>query len=126
MRYQRGVTEGTLGMYLPLVQELLAELGDETRPYDASQVRTFILAVSRRHGQSRTMKRAGINAPSTGAHVRRHSAATAMRRQGISLDIVGAILRHRCRERTAHSANVDTVMLRAIPQPWPLEGELLG
>jgi integrase/recombinase XerD len=284
MRYHRGVTEGTLGIYLPLVQEFLAELGDDTRTYDASQVRNFILAVSRRHGQSRTrstvnavrmflrflaaygycsadlvgavpsiakwrlaslpryldtaditrlletcdpgcaagsrdfaiilllarlglragdvrdllltdidwlqgrirvvgkgrceswlplpqevgdaiwhylehfrpriddahvflrvhapftpfpssgpisglvrraIKRAGIKAPSTGAHVLRHSAATAMLRQGISLDIVGAILRHRCLESTAHYAKVDTVMLSSITQPWPLEGELL-
>ena len=281
MCHHRGVTQGTLGVYLPVVQEFLATLGDDTRTYDASQIRTFILAVSSRHGQSRTrstvnavrmflrflaaygycsadlvgavpsiatwrlaslpryidaadierligtcdlngaagsrdraiilllarlglragdvrdlllpdidwaqgrlrvlgkgrceswlplpqeggdailhylehfrprmhdahvflrlhaplaplpssgpisglvrraMKRAGIQAPSTGAHVLRHSAATAMLRQGISLDVVGAVLRHRCLESTAHYAKVDVAMLRSISQPWPIEG----
>jgi integrase/recombinase XerD len=283
MCHHRGVTEGTLGIYLPLVQEFLATLGDDTSTYDASQVRTFILAVSSRHSQTRTrstvnavrmflrclaaygycsadlvgavpsiakwrlaslpryiaaadierllgtcdpncaagsrdraiilllarlglragdvrdllltdidwaqgrlrvigkgrceswlplpqevgdavwhylehfrpriddahvflrvhapfgplpssgplsslvrraIKRAGIKAPSTGAHVLRHSAATAMLRQGISLDIVGAVLRHRCLESTAHYAKVDVAMLSSITQPWPIEGEL--
>lgn len=284
MRHHRGVTEGTLATYLPLVQEFLATLGDNTTTYDARQVRDYILAVSHRHGEARTrstvnavrmflrflaiygrcapdlvaavpriarwrlaslpryidaadierllaacdptctagardraillllarlglragdvrallvadidwsqgrlrlmgkgrgeswlplpqevgdavwhylehfrpriddphvflrvhapcgplpssgpisklvrrtIQRAGIHAPSLGAHVLRHSAATAMLRQGLSLDIVGAILRHRCIESTAHYAKVDAAMLRAITQPWPSEGELL-
>ena len=283
MRQHRGVTEGTLANYLPLVQEFLATLGDDTSTYDASQVRNFILAVSRRQGQARTrstvnavrmflrflaaygycsadlvgavpgiakwrlaylpryidaaditrligacdpncaagsrdraiilllvrlglragdvrdllladidwsqgrirvvgkgrcesclplpqevgdavwhylehfrpriddahvfvrvhapfgplpssgpisklvrraIERAGIKAPSMGAHVLRHSAATAMLRQGVSLDIVGAVLRHRCIESTAHYAKVDVAMLSSITQPWPIEGEL--
>ena len=283
MRHHRGVTEGTLGIYLPLVQEFLATLGDDTSTYTASQVRTFLLAVSSRHGQTRTrstvnavrmflrflaaygycsadlvgavpsiatwrlaslpryidaadieqllgtcdpngaagardraiilllarlglragdvrdllladidwsqgrirvvgkgrceswlplpqevgdavwhylehlrpriddahvflrvhapfgplpssgpisslvrraIERAGINAPSTGAHVLRHSAATAMLRQGISRDIVGAVLRHRCLESTAHDAKVDVARLSSIAQAWPIEGEL--
>ena len=39
---------------MPLVQEFLATLGDDTSAYDASQVRGFILAVSSQHGEART------------------------------------------------------------------------
>ena len=283
MRQHRGVTEGTLGNYLPLVQEFLEALGDDTSAYDASQVRDFILAVSSQHGEARTrstvnavrmflhflavysfcspdlaaavpciarwrlaslpryvdatdierliavcdpssaagsrdraiilllsrlglragdvrdllladidwphgrfrvmgkgrceswlplsqevgdavwcylehfrprindehvflrvyapfgplpssgpiskivcraIQRAGIEAPSMGAHVLRHSAATTMLRQGVSLDIIGAVLRHRCIDSTAHYAKVDDVLLRMVTQPWPIEGEL--
>lgn len=283
MRHHRGVTDGTLANYLPLVQEFLATLGDDTSAYDASQVRDFILAVSSRCGEARTrstvnavrmflrflatyeycspdlvaavpgiakwrlaslpryiesadieqliaacdpscavgsrdraiilllarlglragdvrdllladidwsqgrirvmgkgrceswlplpqevgdavwhylkrfrpkiddehvflrvcapfgplpssgpiskivrraIHRAGIEAPSMGAHVLRHSAATAMLRQGVPLDIIGAVLRHRSIESTAHYAKVDVALLRMIAQPWPIEGEL--
>ena len=283
MRQHRGVTDGTLANYMPLVQEFLATMGDDTGAYDASQVRGFILAVSSRHGEARTrstvtavrmflrflavygfcspdlaaavpgiarwrlaalpryidaddierliavcnpdcvagsrdraiilllvrlglragdvrdllladidwshgrirvmgkgrceswlplpqeagdavwnylehfrpriddrhvflrvyapfgplpssgpiskvvrraIQRAGIKAPSMGAHVLRHSAATAMLRQGVSLDIIGAVLRHRCIESTAHYAKVDAALLQMVTQPWPGEGEL--
>jgi len=50
MRQHRGVTEGTLGNYLPLVQEFVAALGEDTATYDASGVRSFILT---RAGQCR-------------------------------------------------------------------------
>ncbi len=282
MHQHRGVTDGTLANYLPLVQEFLATLGNDTRTYDASQVREYILTVSSRHGQERTrstvnavrmflrflatyghcspdlvaavcgiarwrlaslpryigaadierliavcdpncaagardhaiilllarlglragdvrdlllgdidwsqgrirvvgkgrceswlplpqevgdavwhylnrfrpriddehvflrvyapfgplrssgpisklvrraIERAGIKAPSMGAHVLRHSAATAMLRQGVSLDIIGAVLRHRCVESTAHYAKVDEALLRMVTQPWPIKGE---
>jgi site-specific recombinase XerD len=282
MRQHRGITEGTLANYLPLVQEFLAKLGDDTSAYDASQVRGFILAVSSRHGAARTrstvnavrmflrflavyghcspdlvaavpgiarwqlaslpryidaadierliavcdpnctagsrdraiilllvrlglragdvrdllltdidwphgrirvmgkgrceswlplpqevgdavwyylehfrpriddehvflrvyaplgsfpssgpisklvrraIQRAGIKAPSMGAHVLRHSAATAMLRQGVSLDIIGAVLRHRCIESTAHYAKVDVALLQMVTQPWLSEGD---
>jgi site-specific recombinase XerD len=282
MRQHRGVTDGTLANYLPLVQEFLATLGDDTSAYDASQVRGFILAVSSHHGEARTrstvnavrmflrflavyghcssdlvaavpgiarwrlaslpryidaadierliavcdpdcaagsrdraiilllvrlglragdvrdlllvdidwshgrlrvmgkgrceswlplpqevgeailhyleyfrprindehvflrvyaplgpfpssgpisgmvrrtIQRAGIKAPSMGAHVLRHSAATAMLRQGVSLDIIGAVLRHRCIESTAHYAKVDAALLHMVTQPWLSERE---
>lgn len=282
MRQHRGVTDGTLANYMPLVQEFLAALGDDTGAYDASQVRGFILAVSSRHGEARTrstvnavrvflrflavcghcspdlvaavpgiarwrlaalpryidaadierliavcnpdcmagsrdraiilllvrlglragdvrdllladidwshgrlrvmgkgrceswlplpqevgdailhylehfrprindehvflriyaplgpfpssgpisklvrraIQRAGIKAPSMGAHVLRHSAATAMLRQGVSLDIIGAVLRHRCIESTAHYAKVDAALLHMVTQAWLSEGE---
>jgi site-specific recombinase XerD len=70
----------------------------------------------------RAIQRAGIKAPSMGAHVLRHSAATAMLRQGVSLDAIGAVLRHRCIESTAHYAKVDVAMLRLVAQPWPVNG----
>jgi site-specific recombinase XerD len=69
----------------------------------------------------RAIQRAGIQAPSMGAHVLRHSAATAMLREGVSLDIIGAVLRHRSMESTAHYAKVDAALLRAVTQSWPIE-----
>lgn len=71
----------------------------------------------------RAIQRAGIQAPSMGAHVLRHSAATAMLREGVCLDIIGAVLRHRCVESTAHYAKVDAGLLRSIMQPWPEQGD---
>jgi site-specific recombinase XerD len=73
----------------------------------------------------RAIQRAGIQAPSLGAHVLRHSAATALLRQGVSLDIIGAVLRHRCLESTAHYAKVDETLLRRVRQPWPIEAGAL-
>jgi integrase/recombinase XerD len=280
MRQHRGVSEGTLANYLPLVEECLAALGDDTSTYDARQVQDYILAVAHRHGEGRTrstvnavrmflrflatygycspdlvaavpgiarwrlaslpryigaadverliatcnpglaagardraiilllarlglragdvrdlllsdidwlqgrlrvmgkgrceswlplpqevgdavlhylehfrprvddahvflrvyaplgplpssgpisklvrraIQRAGIQAPSMGAHVLRHSAATAMLREGVSLDIIGAVLRHRSMESTANYAKVDAALLRAVTQSWPIE-----
>jgi len=69
----------------------------------------------------RAIQRAGIQAPSMGAHVLRHSAATAMLQEGVSLDIIGAVLRHRCMESTAHYAKVDDALLQSVIQPWPDE-----
>ncbi len=70
----------------------------------------------------RGIQRAGIKAPSMGAHLLRHSAATDMLRQGSSLDVIGAVLRHRCIESTAHYAKVHVSLLRAVAQPWPVDG----
>ena len=65
------------------------------------------------------IQKAGIDAPTKGAHLLRHSAATAMLRGGATLDTVGAVLRHRSPDTTAHYAKVDTTMLQQIAQPWP-------
>jgi len=70
----------------------------------------------------RAIQRAGIKAPSMGAHLLRHSAATEMLRQGSSLDVIGAVLRHRSVESTAHYAKVDSTLLRSVAQPWPGKG----
>jgi site-specific recombinase XerD len=68
---------------------------------------------------ARAIKRAGIVAPSKGAHLLRHSAATEMLRQGLSLEDIGAVLRHRSMDTTAHYAKVDLTLLREITRPWP-------
>ena len=68
---------------------------------------------------ARAIRRAGVNAPSSGAHVLRHSAATEMLRQGVVLEDIAAILRHRCIETTLHYAKVDLALLRQVIQPWP-------
>ena len=66
----------------------------------------------------RAIARAGVSAPTHGAHLLRHSAATAMLREGLSLPAIGVVLRHRSVETTAHYAKVDVELLRAVAQPW--------
>lgn len=67
----------------------------------------------------RAILRAGVEAPSYGAHVFRHSAATAMLRRGAALQDIGLLLRHTSIETTTHYAKVDIDMLREIGLPWP-------
>jgi site-specific recombinase XerD len=67
----------------------------------------------------RAIVRAGVEAPSYGAHIFRHSAATAMLRRGIALRDIGIVLRHRSIETTTHYAKVDVEMLREVARPWP-------
>jgi site-specific recombinase XerD len=67
----------------------------------------------------RTLERAGIDAPSYGAHVFRHSAATGLLRQGASLQTIGTLLRHDSIETTAHYAKVDVDLLKQVTMPWP-------
>ncbi len=66
----------------------------------------------------RAIARAGVSAPTHGAHLLRHSAATTMLREGISLPSIGVVLRHRSVETTAHYAKVDVALLRSVAQPW--------
>lgn len=66
----------------------------------------------------RAIDRAGVCAPTHGAHLLRHSVATAMLREGVSLPSIGAILRHRSVETTAWYAKVDVELLRSVAQPW--------
>lgn len=68
---------------------------------------------------SRAILKAGVEAPSRGAHVLRHSAATEMLRQGATLHQIGTVLRHRHLDTTALYAKVDVARLRAIALPWP-------
>jgi integrase len=70
------------------------------------------------HIVKRAIVRAGVSAPTRGAHLLRHSAATAMLREGISLPSIGVVLRHRSVETTAHYAKVDVELLRSVAQPW--------
>jgi len=81
------------------------------RPFVSSGVVSAIVA--------RAIRRAGIVAPSHGAHLLRHSAAFEMLRQGSSLPAIAAVLRHRSISTTALYAKVDVGALHEIAQPWP-------
>jgi len=67
----------------------------------------------------RAMRRAGVSAPSMGAHILRHTAATQMLRQGVPLEEIKNVLRHRSVDMTATYAKVDLDLLRMVAQPWP-------
>jgi site-specific recombinase XerD len=71
------------------------------------------------HAAAEAIQRAGVEAPSFGAHVLRHSAATALLRQGASLQVIGEVLRHCSVETTAHYAKIDTGLLYEVTRPWP-------
>jgi Phage integrase family len=68
---------------------------------------------------AQAMRRAGVEAPSFGAHILRHSAATALLRQGAPLQVIGEVLRHRCMDTTAHYAKIDVDLLQQVARPWP-------
>jgi site-specific recombinase XerD len=68
---------------------------------------------------ARAIQRAGVEAPSLGAHILRHSAATGLLRQGASLQVIGEVLRHRSVDTTAHYAKVDVAFLQQVTLPWP-------
>jgi site-specific recombinase XerD len=53
------------------------------------------------------LKRAGIDAPTTGAHQFRHGLASEMLRGGASLGEIGEVLGHRHLQTTAVYAKVD-------------------
>lgn len=65
------------------------------------------------------LERAGVNAPTKGAHQFRHGLATQMLRRGASLTEIGEILRHRSPETTTIYAKVDLDALRTLALPWP-------
>jgi integrase/recombinase XerD len=67
----------------------------------------------------RCLQRAGIDAPTNGAHQFRHGLATEMLRQGASLSEIGELLRHRCPETTKIYTKVDLDALRTLAPPWP-------
>src|SRR5471030_959282 len=67
----------------------------------------------------RAIRRAGIQTPSSGAHLLRHSLATHLLRRGGSLSEVGDLLRHRHAQTTLLYAKVDLAALRTISPPWP-------
>lgn len=68
---------------------------------------------------ARAIRRAGVQAPSQGAHLLRHSLATNMLGQGSTLQEIGTVLRHRSVETTASYAKVDVHALQSVAQPWP-------
>jgi integrase/recombinase XerD len=63
--------------------------------------------------------RAGISAPTKGAHQFRHGLATQMLRHGASLTEIGEVLRHRSPQTTTIYAKVDLDALRTLALPWP-------
>jgi len=65
--------------------------------------------------------RAGIDAPTTGAHQFRHGLATEMLRRGASLSEIGELLGHRSPETTKIYTKVDIDALRTLALPWPEE-----
>jgi len=65
------------------------------------------------------LARAGIQAPTQGAHQFRHALASDMLRHGASLSEIGEILRHRSPETTKIYAKVDLESLRTLALPWP-------
>jgi integrase/recombinase XerD len=66
-----------------------------------------------------SLQRAGINAPTTGAHQFRHGLATEMLRQGASLGEIGDLLGHRHPQTTKIYTKVDLNALRTLALPWP-------
>jgi site-specific recombinase XerD len=67
----------------------------------------------------RSLRRAGVDSPRTGAHLFRHSLAADMLRHGASLDEIGDLLRHQSPNTTAIYAKVDLVALRTLALAWP-------
>ena len=65
------------------------------------------------------LTRAGINAPTQGAHQFRHGLATDMLRHGASLTEIGEVLGHRSPETTRIYTKVDLNALRPLALPWP-------
>lgn len=65
------------------------------------------------------LARAGIQAPTKGAHQFRHALATKMLRHGASLAEIGEVLRHHSLETTKIYTKVDLDSLRALALPWP-------
>jgi integrase/recombinase XerD len=116
---------------LPLphdVGEALAQYLSEARPRCVSR-QIFVRAQAPVEGFSsgtavaaivrRALQRAGIDAPSNGAHVLRHTLATRLLREGSSLLEIGEVLRHRQQQTTTIYAKVDFRSLRAIAPSWP-------
>lgn len=66
-----------------------------------------------------SLKRAGIIAPTYGAHQFRHGLASEMLRQGASLGEIGDLLGHRHPQTTKIYIQVDLEALRTLALPWP-------
>jgi site-specific recombinase XerD len=66
-----------------------------------------------------SLKRAGVEAPTQGAHQFRHGLATEMLRHGASLSEIGEVLGHRHPQTTTIYAKVDINALRTLALPWP-------
>jgi site-specific recombinase XerD len=65
------------------------------------------------------LRRAGIRAPSYGAHVLRHSLATRMVNQGVAIKQIADVLGHASIDTTAIYTKVDRRRLSAVALPFP-------
>lgn len=65
------------------------------------------------------IERAGIDAPTKGAHQLRHGLACEMLRKGCSLEEIGNVLGHQHPDSTMIYAKVDISAMRALSLPWP-------
>jgi integrase/recombinase XerD len=65
------------------------------------------------------LQRAGLKAPTCGAHQFRYGLATELLRQGASLAEIGEVLGHHSAETTKKYAQVDLPALRTLALPWP-------
>lgn len=66
-----------------------------------------------------SLERAGIHAPTKGAHQFRHGLACEMMRRGASLGEIGQLLGHHHPQTTMIYAKVDLKALRKLALPWP-------
>lgn len=66
-----------------------------------------------------SLRRAGIQAPTKGAHQFRHGLACEMLRRGASLNEIGQLLGHHNPQTTMIYAKVDLKALRKLALPWP-------
>jgi integrase/recombinase XerD len=66
-----------------------------------------------------SLQRAGIDAPTMGAHQFRHGLATQMLSHGASLSEIGEVLGHRHPQTTTIYAKVNIKALRTLAVPWP-------
>jgi site-specific recombinase XerD len=98
------------------------------RPHSASR-RVFLRAkapITGFRGQSgvgslvrNSLQRAGIDAPTMGAHQFRHGLATQMLSRGASLSEIGEVLGHHHPQTTKIYTTVDIKALRTLALPWP-------
>jgi site-specific recombinase XerD len=65
------------------------------------------------------LRRAGVRAPSWGAHVLRHSLATRMVKEGVAIKQIADVLGHANIDTTAIYTKVDTRSLSAVALPFP-------
>ncbi len=110
------------------VGKAIAEYLRDGRPFSTSR-RVFLRTRAPSNGLRgassvssivcRSLKRAGIKAPTYGAHQFRHGLATDMLRQGASLSEIGDVLGHRNPQTTMIYTKVDLEALRTLALPWP-------
>jgi integrase/recombinase XerD len=123
--------KGSRRAVLPLpadVGEAIAAYLQHGRPHSGSR-RVFLRAKAPIRGLlgpqaigsavRHALARAGIKAPTQGAHQFRHALATQMLRRGASLAEIGEVLRHQSAETTKIYTKVDLGTLRTLALPWP-------